>query len=282
MRDEDEDEYDEEEEWEGEGLEPLGLPRNALSLGFLASAPLFLFYELGQLSTAAHGRNVAELVLGQVLRPLGAYEDVARWLILAAAALFAWGHLREESPRTLARTGLRIVLEGLAAAFLMGPILLLGMDLLDVSALQIQAPLSRTLESGPQASPTLVSAARLTGGAVWEEVFFRVGCYGLIFLFVARVLQFFGVARNPSRWMAEALSLSGSSVFFAAFHLDLFTRWLGAGGELYDPLVFLWRLLAGALLALIVRWRGLGVGAWAHAIFNLALVLGAIPGSLDG
>ena len=43
-----------------------------------------------------------------------------------------------------------------------------------------------------------------------------------------------------------------------------------------------WRLLAGILLAGLFRWRGLGVCAWAHGLFNLGLVLGAGPGVFQG
>jgi len=38
--------------------------------------------------------------------------------------------------------------------------------------------------------------------------------------------------------------------------------------------------MAGMCLALLFRWRGLAACAWAHAFFNLALVLGAGPEAL--
>ena len=66
-----------------------------------------------------------------------------------------------------------------------------------------------------------------------------------------------------------------TSLAFAAVHLEVLASHLGPGGEPYDPYVFLWRLLAGILLALLFRWRGPGVAAWCHACFNVALLLGA-------
>ena len=35
--------------------------------------------------------------------------------------------------------------------------------------------------------------------------------------------------------------------------------------------------LAGILLGLLFRWRGPGVAAWSHGLFNLALLLGIDP-----
>ena len=69
----------------------------------------------------------------------------------------------------------------------------------------------------------------------------------------------------------------GSATLFAAAHLAAYTAWLGPGGEPYDASVFTWRLLAGILLGLVFRWRGPGVAAWTHGLFNLALLLGAGP-----
>ena len=77
--------------------------------------------------------------------------------------------------------------------------------------------------------------------------------------------------------MAELWGLLGSSALFACAHLAAFTAWLGPGGESYNGSVFTWRLLAGILLGLVFRWRGPGVAAWAHGLFNLALLVGAGP-----
>ena len=71
-------------------------------------------------------------------------------------------------------------------------------------------------------------------------------------------------------------------MIFAAFHLDVVTRLLGVGGEDFDRGLFLWRLLAGLSLAALFRWRGLAVAAWAHGLFNGALLLGAGPGVFLG
>jgi hypothetical protein len=52
-------------------------------------------------------------------------------------------------------------------------------------------------------------------------------------------------------------------------------------GEPFDSSTFTWRFLGGCLLGALQRWRGLGVVAWTHALFNLAMLLGAGPAELQ-
>jgi membrane protease YdiL (CAAX protease family) len=107
-----------------------------------------------------------------------------------------------------------------------------------------------------------------------------MGLQGLLFLLVSRTLVFW-LPHPPSvRWCSEILAVLLSALVFAAVHLALFTQVLGPGGEPYHPGIFLWRVLAGVLLAALFRWRGPGVAAWTHALFNLALAIGAGPAVL--
>ena len=87
------------------------------------------------------------------------------------------------------------------------------------------------------------------------------------------------VASNTQReqGLPASLSLLGSSLAFAAFHLEACVAWLGVGGDPFEPAIFTYRVLAGMLLGLLFRWRGPGVAAWAHGLFNLGLLLGAGP-----
>ena len=249
------------------------LPQPSLWLGLVACAPLFLLYELGLAFGGPDvGRNGAEVTLGLALSPFGALEPHLRRVGVAVLLLWAWTRLRrsEESPR---RAVGRTFVEGLVAALALGPLLIGLIGFFDAHGIAWDLP------AGPSAAaPTLDRAARLVGAAVWEELLFRVAVYGLLYLLVVRTVHFLGLARPLAGWIADLVALLGSSVVFAAFHLALLQRWLGHGGEAFDTAVFLWRLLAGLLLAALFRWRGLGVCAWAHGLFNLALALGAGPG----
>ena len=245
----------------------------SLSLGLLACAPLFAFYEIGLLLAGDDSkRHGAERTLGLLFSHFGSFERGLRWVMLAV--LLAWASaraLRSEVP--LRRSFVRILLEGAVAAIALGPLLLALVSFFDPARFDWELP------AGPTPlAPSLAEACRLAGAAAWEELLFRVACYGLVFLLASRVVQFFGVGRTVAYLMGEWTAIVGSSVLFSAFHLSSFQRLIGHQGEPFDAAIFLWRLLAGLLLAGLFRWRGLGVCAWAHALFNLGLVLGAGPG----
>ena len=256
---------------DGEELPDL-LPQPDLRLGFLACAPLLFLYELGlAFGGGAIGRNGAEKLLTLALSPFPA-QTVLRIVLVVSLLGIAWAGLRRTDRSLRAAVG-AVWLEGLVAALLLGPLLVAMLGLFDARGL------SWNLPAGPPAdAPELARTCRLVGAAVWEELLCRVGVYGLVFLLVVRTLHFFGLARPMAAWSAELSALLGSSVFFAAFHLRPVQGWLGRPGDPFDPSVFLWRLLAGLLLAALFRWRGVGVSAWAHGLFNLGLSLGAGPG----
>lgn len=252
-----------------EGEEP---EVGALSIGLLAAVPLFAGYELALWMHDGAVRNTAELLAGRLFLLAAPYDWVVRWCALAAGFVFAVGRLRRrEAP--IAPAVARQLFEGLAAAVVIGPLLVLLVSFFDLPSGGLRLPM------GPPGSmPPLERALRLGCGAVWEELLFRLAGYSLIYLGVARLAGFFGLARHATAVAAELAALLGSSVLFAALHLEVLTRLVGVGGEPFHSVVFLWRLLAGLVLAALFRWRGFGVAAWAHALFNVSLLLGAGPG----
>lgn len=263
--------------------------RRGVAVGFLAMVPLFATYEIGvALGGSASPRNTSELLLGAVLVFLDDHATAVRVTLLVGLALWAFVHARIAGVRIL-RAVLRTFLEGVACAVALGPLLLLLVGLFGLTAADLHLD-----GTPPGEPPELGRVARLAGAGAWEEIVFRVGVYSLVFVLALRGLRALGIGRpedgdeeepeergGPARWMSDATALVLSSLAFAAFHLDSFTRFLGVGGESFDGAVFAWRACAGACLALIFRWRGPGVCAWGHGLFNLALVLGAGPGVLD-
>jgi len=115
------------------------------------------------------------------------------------------------------------------------------------------------------------------GGAAYEEITFRIGLLSLTFLGVTSILAFFGAPERGARHAARVVAVLVSSLAFAAFHLAAFNAWLGVGGEPFIPAVFAWRSLAGVQLAVLFLWRGPGVAAWTHGLFDFGLLLGAGP-----
>jgi hypothetical protein len=236
----------------------------SLSAGFLASIPLFAAYEVGELAQGPSvGRSSAEAVLTLLFEPLGARAQFLRWGLLAGFLVLALWRQRargEWAPRALGALALLGILSGL----LLGPILVALQSWLDA------VPLGAT----PEPARSLSSVLRLVGAAPWEEVLFRVSVYGALFLAVRRTSLFLGLAPGAARGAAELVGLLGSACLFALFHLGAVQRLLELPGEPFHRGLFLWRVSAGVLLGALFRWRGLGVAAWAHAVFNLGIALG--------
>jgi hypothetical protein len=244
-----------------------------IAAGYLAMLPLLLAYE-----AAADGpdRSVAEILTTLPLSLFGSGARAARLAILGLLALVAaWSVFREsredDHPGLLPIVG-RIVLEGAVAALLLGPLLLALLWALHVDLASIGASLSNSASATPAER-----AAYLAGAAAWEEIFFRIGIQSLLWLLAAELLRFLTERRALVRSLTEILSILGASLVFAASHLAVFTQVLGPGGEPFEPSVFTGRLLAGILFGALFRWRGPGVAAWAHALFDLALSIGAGP-----
>lgn len=274
-------EADMDDDFEDEEYEDAGAPedrpvgeadvlRRSLALGFLAMVPMFAAYELALLATPGDERSTSELVLFRLLSLFGDHADPARWIALGTFSVLALVHcLRHHwalGPRLA-----RIVFEGAIGAVAIGPILIALIHLFGDAL----PPLS--LASEPSGPPDLAQAGFVFGAGAYEEVVFRVGLYSALYFVALRVGDFFGLRSGLVRWGAEAVGLFGSAALFAAFHLALFVAWLGPGGEDFDLAVFTYRGLAGILLGLIFRWRGPGVAAWTHGLFNFALLLGAGP-----
>lgn len=247
--------------------------RSGLAVGFLAMLPLFGAYEYAQ-HAAVGSRNAAEMVLLRGLEPLEPGLAIARPLVLAACALVALVTCFRRRV-ALGPALFRVAVEGIVLAVILGPALAIGTSLSGT-----EADVLRRLTSVARDVPELAGVSQVFGGSAYEELLFRVLGYALCFL-VARTL--FRAARlsvGVARWSAEILGALGSSWLFASFHLAAWTGWLGIGGEAFDAAAFTWRFLAGLAFALTFRWRGPGVAAWGHGLFNAWLLLGVDPATL--
>jgi len=245
-----------------------GAPR--LAAGYVAALPLFLAYELGVALAEPAARAPAERVLALGLEFLGPRLQlvrVAALLVLAGLALLRLDRQGLLEPGARARVLARPAGEGVVAGFLLAPALVLLQGWLGAAPLEVARTPARALDA----------ALRLIGSAPWEELLFRVGAYGGLFLLTRRALAFLGLDARAAVWPAEFAALLGSALLFAAFHLASAQRLLGSAGEPFHAALFTWRVSAGILLGGLFRWRGFGAAAWAHALFNLGIALGLRP-----
>jgi hypothetical protein len=241
-----------------------------LTAGLVGMMPLLLAYELAQ-GSGLSWRNSSEVLATSALDILGPWESATRLaLILIVGALACGACVRSGMP-LVPLVGRQLVQGGLWAMVL-GPVLILVLVLLDHGVAVHHS-------DGALDGLEILGAV---SGAAWEELVFRIGAYGVLFLASRRVALFAGASESGARWTAEAVGLVGSAALFAAFHLELFSAFLGSGGEEFQAVAFTYRFASGILLGLLFRWRGPGVCAWSHGLFNLSLALGLSPAVLVG
>lgn len=262
-----------EDAWtEGRPPAPVAAP----AVGLLACLPLFAIYEASLFDAAAGWRNTFEMIAMRPFAPLGDALPWARRAAFLVIGLLAFVHVRREGWR-LRPSLLRTFLEGLFGAIALGPAIVLAAGLLpeDVP----KPPLPRGAEDGLGLETGFVFFHM--GSAVWEELIARMLAYGLAYVVAQRALDFLGAPERTAHLSGEVFGVVASSVGFAAMHLEGAVSWFGVGGEPFHLASFAFRTLAGVLLALLFRWRGIGVAAWTHALFNVSVALGVGSGALS-
>ena len=249
--------------------EPAELGRASAAIGFLSMLPLFVAYELAEDAHSTAGRNVAELWLFAPLELLTP-SRAAHWMVLGLAVAVACASVWRRETGLVARAW-RACLEGLGAAVAMGPLLVAGLAFVGPG---MSAGTRAVDPSGRDAG---AAAAVLAGGAAYEELVFRLGFLCVFAVLCVRLARSLGAPPRAARAIAITVAVTASSALFAAAHLTVVTRAFGPGGETFSAATFLWRAMAGVVLGALFLWRGLGVAAWAHGWFNLALFIGAGP-----
>lgn len=244
-------------------------PSRTFALGFLAMVPLLVAYELAVLAEPDSRRNAVVLLAERALAPAGEHVTHVRWALLALVALVCL-FLVLRRGASLAGGLSRILIEGLLAACVLGPVMVVLVRSLPQFLPQLEL-------SEERAVPGLVDTALVFGAAAWEELFFRVGLYSFLYWLTLRFVMSFDASERLARGLADLSGLVLSSLAFAAAHFAPVLRFLGPGGRPFDAALFTWLACGGALLGLLFRLRGPGVAAWTHGLFNVALWVGVDP-----
>lgn len=210
-----------------------------------AVVPLWILYEGLRTFVQPGDRNGAEALLVLAFERFGLYGLIARlglFLILfvgAARSLWVrkvpWVHVAAV-----------VVLEGTVYGLLLGP-----------AAGAMTSSATRLLEIGQPSGHLLADIAGSIGAGVFEELVFRLGLMSL--------LVWLGVRALRSRALVGVLAVVGSALVFSWFH-----HWCG---DEYDRGVFVFRVMAGILLGLLMWARGFGVCVYAHTFYDVHFYL---------
>ncbi|WP_435361450.1 CPBP family intramembrane glutamic endopeptidase [Haloarchaeobius sp. DFWS5] len=219
--------------------------------------PLFVLYQVGLLTTGGV-RNGVDFVTRLLFQLVGSSWTGYLVLNFGLLVLFGFGLLRlRDSGDFDLRVFPAVLVESTVYALLFGRAVLLVMQTFGFNALLATGP---ALQVGP--SFGLVTILVLSAGAgFYEELVFRVLLMGGAFVLGVKAFA-------VSKPVAAAIAVVFSSLAFSAVHH------VGAGGEPFALGVFLFRFVAGVLLAGIFYVRGFAVAVYTHAIYDVVVMTG--------
>lgn len=225
---------------------------NSLLYSYLISLPLLLLYEVLIFIAQPDSEHVVRISVDVWIKTLFSYigQDVLSITLILVALLGIIVLYRERAKLSSLRTSYfgGMLIESTIYAFLLSILIATAIN----SLLQM-------VQSSPIQSLSLLQQLALSLGAgLYEELFFRV-------LLVSGLLWIFKYFFNK-----QGIAY-GAAILLAALIFSL-VHYIGVMGDPFTFSSFLFRFLFGLALNAIYVWRGFGVAAWTHAIYDLMVI----------
>jgi len=224
-----------------------------LLYSFLISLPLFLAYELLILISQPDASQMVRISVDSWFKSIfslfGVNTVSITLLIVALLGLFILYKEREQLKRLrfkffpvmLAESTIYAVITTLIATFF----------ITSIFAFAASDPISSL--SGLQ------KFALSLGAGLYEELFFRV-------ILVSVFIMIFQKVFNNKNWAAVTAAITLSALLFSLVH------YVGSMGDPFTLSSFTYRFIFGLLLNGIYVWRGFGIAAWTHALYDLMVL----------
>ena len=217
---------------------------------FIFTLPLFLLYEVGIFLISSRDidqlRNGADVLMRQVLESFGIYGMYGFGGTFLIGFLIAF--LRQKKNLRTSEIESRFLLimffESIAWAILL-------------VIMMIKIPTFLSLSNEDHLIQQVVLAI---GAGIYEEFVFRV-------LLISGLAILFGLIFNWGEFGKTFLSVIISSAIFSIFHF------FGSYGDTFSFPLFFVRFFAGIFLAMIYIFRGFGITAYAHSIYDLFVLV---------
>jgi membrane protease YdiL (CAAX protease family) len=211
--------------------------------GLVFIAPLLVLYEVGVVWLGA--QNGADLFMRRSLDWLGFGQHLLL-PALTACILLAWHYLSRQPWRLSGG-----ILSAMAAeSLLLGLCLWLCYLLFSVTP---AANIAGRMKEG------LRSVVGPLGAGIYEELLFRLILLSALWW----LLRYFWT----TSWKSLAAAVLASSLLFALAH------YIGPGGEEVKGFSFVFRFLAGVFFGVIFVYRGFGIAAGSHALYDILVGL---------
>ena len=225
---------------------------HTLLYSYLISLPLLLLYEILIFLAQPDSEQVVRISVDVWIKTLFSYfgKDVLSITLILVALLGVFVLYREKD--RLSTLKMRyfggMIVEASVYAF--------------VLALLISTTVSGLLQmvqATPVESLTVMQQLALSLGAgLYEELFFRVILVSLLLLLFKRLFD--------KKYLSYGLAMVIAAAIFSLVHF------IGMLGDPFTFGSFLFRFLFGLALNAIYIWRGFGMAAWTHAIYDLMVI----------
>jgi membrane protease YdiL (CAAX protease family) len=231
--------------------------RPLVSLAFVV--PMLLAYEGGLLLIGPQAmRNGADVWLRQFLDWLG-FGQYFLLPILTCGILLGWHHVKRERWQVGWSVLYGMLLESVALGLLLVALACLQGALL----VPMQPEIPCALEAGEAMWGRVVA---YFGAGIYEELLFRL----MLLPVVAMLLRLGGLKTGTSLFLSVVIT----SLFFAAAHyrIDLLIGPYHVAthpGDTFAWASFFFRVLAGSFFCVLFLYRGFGIAAGTHALYDI-------------
>jgi hypothetical protein len=254
----------------------------------LGAFPLFILYEAICFIAALQGsfiRNGADVLLRSLVSITGIRSFQGFFFTAALCSLiYIWPDLKKKNVPLKYSWFIFMILESFVYALFLAPLTVFFMTktglafIPDITSIHQTASFFQhfpgqvgNLCYGPGADAVFLSSGAgkagfihefglMLGAGLYEELFFRL-------ILINLGIQFFSRVFKKTRGIeASVYSVLLSSILFSAFHH------IGSLGEVFVWKVFIFRFFAGLILSIIYVFRGFGIAAWSHALYDLIIL----------
>ena len=225
--------------------------RPFVSLAFVA--PMLLIYEFGIIALGPQTmRNGADVWLRHFLDLIG-FGQYFLLPILTVFSLLAWHHLTHEPWQFSPKLVGGMLIESIAFGIFLLAVAQLQGRLMEVQIGSFIADVSKNYSSSAQSTRII----GYFGAGIYEELLFRL----LLLPLVSRIIRSLGANTRVSL----IVGIVTTALVFSAAHYRIFTD----SGEAFQWFSFTFRFIAGIFFAVLFKYRGFGITAGAHTLYDI-------------
>lgn len=226
---------------------------HSLIYSYLISLPLLLLYEVLIFISQPSSEQVVRISVDVWIKTLFAYfsQDVLSITLILVALFGMYTLYRERKKLASLKFSyfMTMLIEASVYAFLLSILITITVS-----------NLLQMIQLSPVESLSLLQQMALSLGAgLYEELFFRV-------ILVSALLWVFKYFFSKKTY-AYIFAILLAAIIFSLVH------YIGSMGDPFTFGSFLFRFLFGLALNAIYLWRGFGMAAWTHALYDLMVIV---------